>query len=107
MWICMNNAFFSIVDDGSMDGCLVVRARRKGDIERLFPGTKAITLHGRDYQFRAHVKRGRVAEVVAESVKAIDYDNFKNSVADDDLHDAYAKFWHIHAGLQPKAPYSM
>ncbi len=106
MWICMNNAFFSIVDDGKVEGCLVVRARRQGDIEKVF-GVEAETLRRRDYQFRAHVAREKVAEVIAESVKAIDYDNFKNSVADDDLHEAYAKFWHIHASIQPQAPYTM
>jgi hypothetical protein len=43
---------------------------------------------------------------LAAEVAAIDYGNFKGSVADDRLHDAYAAFWGIHARLQPTPPYS-
>ena len=107
MWLCLNDAFLSIVDDGKVDGCLVVRARRKGDIEKLFPSVKVITLKSRDYQFRAHVSRELIAEQVAAQVMAIDYPNFKDSVQDNDLHDAYAGFWQLHARLQPKRPYMM
>lgn len=107
MWICLNKAFFSIVDDGEVAGSLVVRARRKGDIEKVFPGAEVKTLSRRDYMFRAHIKREEVAEKVAQSVMSIDYSNFKNSVRDSDLHHAYHGFWDIHARLQPKAPYTM
>lgn len=107
MWVCLNDAFLSIVDDGEVDGSLVVRARRKGDIESVFPGAKGKTLRGRDYQFRAHIKREVVAEAIAKNIMDIDYNNFKNSVADNDLHHAYHGFWDIHARLQPKRPYTM
>lgn len=107
MWVCMSDCFVSIVDDGNVEGCLVVRARRKGDIEVAFPGADVKTLKGRDYQFRAHIKREVIAAAVAKQINEISYDNFKNSVEDDDLHHAYSSFWNIHARLQPKAPYRM
>lgn len=107
MWVCLSDSFLSIVDDGKVKDCLVVRARRKGDIEKVFPLAEVKTLRGRDYQFRAHVERQTVADAMYEQVIGIKYDNFKNSVRDDNLHHAYHRFWDIHARLQPKAPYMM
>jgi hypothetical protein len=109
MWIFLNDAFLSIVDDREKDGHLVVRARRPGDIEKTFPGVKTKTLRGRDYQFRAHVPREMVAEVISKNVMNIDYSNFKNSISteNDDLHTACGQVWHIMARLQPKPPYRM
>jgi hypothetical protein len=108
MWICLNNAFFSIVspsDRLDVDN-LVVRARRPGDIERIFPGYKAEILDGRDYQFRALIPRKLVGPAIATLITSITYTNFKNSVRDHDLHRAYADFWHVMARVQPQRPYS-
>lgn len=107
MWICGSDYFLSVVDDGQVDGCLVVRARRKGDIEKIFPDADVKTLRGRDYQFRAHIEQETVAQAIHNQVMNIDYDNFKNSVEDDKLHDAYAGFWQLHSKLQPIPPYKM
>jgi len=41
MWIYMNNAFLSIVQDDDVPGMLLVRARRSGDIESVFPDAEA------------------------------------------------------------------
>lgn len=112
MWICLNNAFLSIVEPGSLDRAqkgdvLMVRARRKGDIERVF-GTSTVVEKRpeRDYLFRAFIPRELVAIQVAAAVTSISYGNFKNSVKDDLLHKAYAAVWGIMARLQPTAPYS-
>jgi hypothetical protein len=110
MWVCLNNAFFSIVAPAAKDADpethLMVRARRPGDIERVFPDAKVVELDGRDYQFRAYIDRVEVGTALMHEVMAIDYGNFKNSVKDDRLHHAYNSFWHSHAKLQPRPPYS-
>lgn len=106
MWICLNNAFFSIVATKVGDANLLVRARRPKDIETIFPGYKATTITRRDYQFRAEIPREVVAKTIAECLLNIDYGNFKDSVRDDGLHDAYNGFWHIMAKVQPQRPYS-
>lgn len=94
MWVCLNDAFFSIVRTGDLpEGHLLVRARRKGDIERYFPDAKVTRTPGRDYLFRAVIQEVQVAVVMAETVEAIDYDNFKDSVRDDNLHEAYFRVW--------------
>jgi hypothetical protein len=110
MWVCLNNAFFSIVKpsalDANPDTHLMVRARRPGDIERVFPDAVVVELDGRDYQFRAYIERSVVGVALMCIAETIDYGNFKNSVKDDRLHDAYGRFWHEHAKLQPRRPYS-
>lgn len=106
MWICLNDAFFSIVDAAETEGKLLVRARRRGDIEKVFPDATVKRIPGRDYLFRAEIDRNVVAATIAEKIGAISYGNFKDSVRDNKLHDVYARFWHGHASLQEIPPYS-
>lgn len=110
MWLCLNNAFLSIVQpkpgDRAPGGTLLVRARRADDIERIFPGYAAVTEPRRDYQFRAFIPRTVVGAIIAAQLEAITYTNFKASVRNPRLHDAYGDFWSIMAKLQPQRPYS-
>ena len=106
MWICISDAFLSIVEPAEKDGTLLVRARRDGDIERVFAGAKVEKTPGRDYLFRALIPREQVASVIGQHVAGIGYQNFKSSVYDNRLHDAFAGFWSIMARLQPIPPYS-
>lgn len=106
MWVCLNNAFLSIVHKDCAPDELLVRARRPGDIERVFPDAEVTDSWGTDYQFRAIVKREQVADAMISLAMTVDYSNFKNSVRDDKLHDAYSRFWHEHARLQPRRPYT-
>ena len=101
MWIFMNDAMLSIVQYSVRDTFnLMVRARVKGDIERVFPRAKVITGKGTDYQFRAIVSRRVVAAKMVERITDIDYANFKNSVRDDDRHDAYLRVWETMVAYQ-------
>lgn len=104
MWICLNNGFFSIVAQRGSDDRLVVRARRKGDLERVF-GVEGIASPGRDYAFRAFMERDDVASVLMCNVLGIDYPNFKNSVKDNALHSAYNRVWSVMGDLQVGGPY--
>jgi hypothetical protein len=106
MWVCLNNSFLSIVSKECGPDELLVRARRPGDIEAVFPGAKVKKSTNTDYAFRAVLPRNVVAEAISAEVTSIEYDNFKNSVRDDDLHNAYSAFWREHARLQPTAPYT-
>jgi len=108
MWIMLNNAFISIVAKDCRPDELMVRARRPGDIERLFPETNGQVQQftASDYHYRAAIKRSRVALVISEHIFGVDYSNFKDSVKDRPLHDAYMRVWHAMATLQPQAPYA-
>ena len=108
MWICLNHSFLSIVTpQGKPDSdVLLVRARREGDIQSVFPGADVRRTPERDYLYRALIPRAEVAAALATEVAGIDYSNFKNSVRSRPLHDAFARIWSIMACLQPSAPYS-
>ena len=93
MWIFFNNAFLSIVDKDGDGNTLLVRARHAGDIERIFPEAIAKTGGGTDYRYRAQIDRERVASVIADAVRSIDYGNFKNTVHETKRHDAYMDVW--------------
>jgi hypothetical protein len=93
MWIHLSDAFLSVVAHRHDSGLLLVRSRVAGDIGRVFPGVIETETPTADYRFRAVLPRKTVAAVLAEQVASIDYDNFKNSVAEDDRHDAYFETW--------------
>lgn len=112
MWIFLNNAFLSVVaPPGLPPDSVLVRARRKGDIERAFAPLASVghlvkqTPH-RDYAFRAEVPRSMFADVMAHHARSISYGNFKSSIRDARLHDAASRVWGVMATLQETAPYS-
>jgi hypothetical protein len=100
MWICLSDSFLSIVSDRYNPDCLMVRARRPGDIEKLFPGYEGKYIEEADYAYRVSIPRKLVGEVIAEQLGEISYEKFKPSVEDPDLHHAYLDIWHIMYRLQ-------
>ena len=106
MWIFMSDSFLSVVADKSNPDNLVVRARRPGDIKKVFPNAEEFSLPGRDYQFRAILSREAVLEGLNNYVMNLSYGNFKNSVRDDSYHSACSRVWSTMANLQPRPPYS-
>ncbi|MDR0528820.1 MAG: hypothetical protein LBG69_04330 [Zoogloeaceae bacterium] len=107
MWLCLNNAFLSVVNKSKKKDCLLVRARRPGDIEKIFPHVAVRETLGTDYRYRADVARSDVAAKIALLVMDIRYDNFKDSVSDTSLHDAYFRIWDVMARLQPGGAYAL
>lgn len=107
MWIMMNDAFLSIVKKDCPPECLLVRARRPGDIERVFGRRVRVTrAEDADYLFRAVVPRADVEEAMDREIGRIDYDNFKSSVVNKELHDAYMGVWTNMSRVQNPRPYS-
>lgn len=105
MWICLNDAFFSIVSKDCRRDELLVSARREGDIEKLFPNAHAVKVPGSDYLYRAVVKRSEIAAALAGEVQRVNYPNFKDSVTEPDLHTAYHRVWSAMATVQEPRPY--
>lgn len=89
MWIMLNDCFFSIVAKRHSHRYLLVRARRKGDIEKVFPRATVSFTPENDYAYRATISRPRVGEAMREAICNIDYPNFKASVRDKKLAKAY------------------
>ena len=93
MWIFLSDAFFSIVDKGGDGSTLLVRARRAGDIEKVFPEASVVMNGGTDYRYRARLPRELVATRIAQAVKDTNYGNFKASVKDAKRRHTYSDVW--------------
>lgn len=106
MWIMLQGCFLSLVSKDCEPDELLVRARREGDIEKLWPDAKVTEYTKSDYLYRAAISKLDIALALAHEVNEIDYPNFKDSVEDEALHDAYTEVWFIMAGLQDPKPYS-
>ena len=93
MWIQFNNAFLSIVvnRDNKLD--LLVRARIKGDIEKIFPDADVFEDENADYKYRAFISKAKVAARIMLKMTQINYDNFKNSVKEIERKNAYSNIW--------------
>ncbi len=95
MWIQFNNSFLSIVLNRNNQKELLVRARVKGDIEKIFPSAKVFIDESADYKFRAFLPKSDVVEKIMGKVLEINYDNFKNSILNND-HERkkiYSNIW--------------
>jgi len=113
VWLITPLGFFSIVlkPDDVGEGTLTIRARVKSDLEALqkhcLPGLGKIKENaGTDYRYRAKAPRGQVAEALAHLVQDLDYQNFKDEVANKQgKHRAaiYGKVWDVLYGLQKRA----
>ena len=102
MWVIMNKAYFSIVENKNNQDELLVRARVAGDIERIFPDAEVLKNTGADYLYRASVPKTVVSNTLKNEIENIDYGNFKNSVPwEDELrHDVYFNVWSELSKLQ-------
>ncbi len=99
-------SFFSIVNKDCARDELMVRARRPGDIEKLFPDAKVTEFTASDYHYRAAVKIEKIGTALVAELGRVTYSNFKDSVTDRPLHDAYLRVWTAMASIQPKRPYA-
>ena len=104
MWVMLNDCFFSIVHKDCGPDELLVRARRPGDIQTVWPKAQVIRSTTTDYMFRAKISKREVAKALAAEVDRITYSNFKASVVENDLHRAYERVWDAMYRLQPAPP---
>lgn len=103
MWITLYDSFLSIVAydvTPPQPDKLYVRARIRGDIEKIFPKAEVLSTPDADYAYRAILTRTEVSRAMDAEIQDIDYINFKNSVLEIDRHDAYLKFWTVMCNLQ-------
>ncbi len=95
MWIYLRNSFLSVVAHRDKPDVLLVRARRAGDIRRIFPRVKVLRTPAADYLFRAEIRRSIVGSAIDTELQTIGYDNFKASVPDPDRHETYTAVWGV------------
>ena len=80
MWIFTKNSFVSIVQAQDRPHEVLIRARRRADLVRLFPKDEARISDDadRDYRFRLLVKKSRLAKLLSVYIESeLTYGNFK------------------------------
>lgn len=112
MWLFTKSGFFSAVQNDKDPSLIHVRARFKGDLERLLkthkgivgkPAPKILHTSFGDYAYRTDIPRDKFAQIVAAEASGIDYTNFKNRVHDGTSRDgAYMNVWCVMRGAQSR-----
>ena len=100
MWACFNDGFLSMVADRNDPKMLMIRARKKAHISNVFPKAVITESPKADYRWRTRIDRVEVSAMMTQRIMGINYDNFKNSVEDHELHDAYNNVWSVMYRLQ-------
>ena len=72
---------------------MLVRARVKGDIEKIFPDAYVFEDNCADYKYRSFISKAKVAAKMMFKMTDINYDNFKNSVIEIERKNAYNNVW--------------
>ena len=91
MWVFFGESTLSIVAHRTRPDSLLVRSRGRNDIGEIFPFAEVEHTPEADYPYRATIKRDRVATVVGNHLRTIDYDNFKASVRQSYRAELYAR----------------
>lgn len=103
MWFCFNEGFLSVVEDRKDSNMLLIRGRRREDLEKVLGRERKIEVtKSNDYRFRTKMSREDFSLLVMSHISEINYHNFKDSVEDDDLHDLYSNMWYEHFQYQCK-----
>ena len=106
MWLITTRGFYSVVEHRSDPERLIVRARRREDLEalsELIPELEIFSDRRADYRWRAIVSRSEWVVAVALLVAELDYPNFKSAVAKrqgSERAQLYGEIWQILYGLQ-------
>lgn len=98
MWLFCKSGFFSGVAHATRPGVIHVRARFRGDLERLCAAhgeePRVVETPDNDYRFRMDFPREVWARIVSEEARGIDYTNFKAAAHDGSARDnAYMGAW--------------
>ena len=106
MWLITTQGFYSAVEHREDPERLIVRARTREDIEALraqIPTLEPFEDPTADYRHRAIVSRDEWIAALALLAAKIDYDNFKNAVAERQGHEragVYHDVWNRLLRLQ-------
>lgn len=118
MWVMTNRGFYSAIQfdprkaskeaPGWTKNVLLVRTRDEESVKRLAQavGRDYHETKAGDYLYRIQVTRREFRTFLGDEVDRIGYGNFKSSVKNKPLHDAYMKVWSAMAALQPTRPWS-
>jgi len=100
MWVLLNTGPVSVAAHRDDKEMLLVWARTRNHLEAAVGGDyrdKIVEMSDADYKFCVEIDRETWATRLGEITKAINYDNFKNSVDNPELSVVYHDVWGIFA----------
>ncbi len=71
MWVCLNDALVSAVQDFRRPDVLMIRSRKREHLHRLFPDAEVLAIPSRDYAFRVFVSKAEFIEVMTRLIDGI------------------------------------
>ncbi len=95
MWVFLNDAFLSVVQDNADGDRVLVRSRDLEGMRRVLPEADIQEDLAADYRFRVFMPKAEWAAVLAREVERIDYGNFKNSIKNPKRHDTAMRVWKV------------
>ena len=95
MWIFTSTGMLSVVAHRERSNDLLVRARSPIHIREMFPYAAVDETPNADYPFRTVISRELFANVIVDYSQNISYDNFKNSIEENNFHDRCVEIWAI------------
>jgi len=123
MWLFTRHGFYSVTRSINEPDKLQIRARAKGDLERLAgfmvtrdqpvaQGTakdlqKIIETPDADYRWRVIVTPDTWQIIAVELMADIVYHNFKNEIRDNQRHNDYTRVWGIMNSVQARESYRL
>ena len=106
MWTITTRGFYSVVAHRELPDTMLVRGRVRADLDALgdlIPGLAVYEDRGADYRYRAIVSSPAWRAALDVMASEIDYDNFKNAVAERQGHGrarVYGEVWSVLHPLQ-------
>jgi hypothetical protein len=113
MWLITESGFYSAVEHREDPDRILIRARDRGDLERLVelvdslsgaPTPRIVEMEDADYLYRIEVFRQEWIDACAAMAGAVNYANFKSMVGERRGHDraaVYGRVWSVLLTLQP------
>jgi hypothetical protein len=95
MWLFTSKGMLSVVAHREIPNSLMIRARSSHHIAELFPNAEIIKTPDADYAFRVIVDRNSFALFMDNYIQNIGYDNFKNSISEQNYHSYCGRVWSI------------
>lgn len=109
MWTITTSGFYSTVRHETDPGLVVVRCRRRADMDVFARFSQAVITftRDRDYPYRVVVRHELWAGFLFREAMSIDYPNFKDEIALDDPGRArlYALVWQTLMRLEREEPW--
>lgn len=74
---------------------IMVRARSRRHLETMFPGEEVLEWTDADFRYRVVISRAAFKKWLANQADLMDYESFKHSTEDQELHRQYVEWWEI------------